>query len=88
MSAAYAPDRPSPPPLVETPGAEKRRRRWLVPPIALVVAALAAGAFVVLGGGDGDDGYAFGTVGTATGDATVRTGGDDPRPARPVRWWL
>jgi hypothetical protein len=81
LSAAYAPDRPSPPPLVETPGAEKRRRRWLVPAIALVVvAALAAGAFVVLGGGDGDDGYAFGTVATATGDATVRTGGGDARP--------
>jgi hypothetical protein len=82
IAAAYAPDRPAgPPPLVEMPGPEKRRRRWLVPAAALVVvAALAVGAFVVLGGGDGDGGYAFGTVGTATGDATVRVGGDDARP--------
>ena len=81
MAAAYAPDRTAgPPPLVETPGPERRRRRWLVPTALVVVAALAAVAFVVLGGGDGHDGYAFGTVGSATGDATVRTGGDEARP--------
>jgi hypothetical protein len=82
IAAASTTDRPAgPPPLVETPRPDKGRRRWLVVAAALVaVTAAAVGAFVVLAGLDGDGGYAFGTVGTAAGDATVRVGDDAARP--------
>jgi hypothetical protein len=83
-SPAYtaAPGPSGAPPLVETaPQPKGHPRRWLLAGLAvLAVVALAAGAFVLLGGGDGDDGYVFGTVGSAAGDVMVRVGDDEPRP--------
>ncbi len=83
-SPAYTPPLrgSAPPALVDTSEPPARKRRWLVPLLALLLAAaVAAGAFVVLAGGDGDGGYVFGTVATATGDARVRTGeGGGARP--------
>jgi len=46
----------------------------------VAVGALAAGAFVLLRANQGDEGYVFGTVGSAAGDVVVHTGDDEPRP--------
>src|SRR5262245_18437725 len=81
-SPAYTAAPPSaPPPLVETSEPPRHRRGWLFAGLGvLAVAALAAGAFVLLGGDGGDEGYVFGTVGSAAGDVMVHTGEDEPRP--------
>lgn len=81
-SPAYFAAPPSaPPPLVETSEPPRHRRGWLFAGLGvLAVAALAAGAFVLLRGDSGDEGYVFGTVGSAAGDVMVHTGDDEARP--------
>ena len=81
-SPAYTAAPPSgPPPLVETSQPPRHRRRWLFAGLgAVAVGALAAGAFVLLRANQGDEGYVFGTVGSAAGDVVVHTGDDEPRP--------